>query len=49
VLTDAVYVSSMIDITAEVLKALQAEGARSGAAPARPSGTAPPRAPAPSR
>jgi outer membrane protein len=49
VLTDAVYVSSTIDITAEVLKALQAEGARPSAAPARPSGTTPPRAPAPSR
>ena len=41
VLTDAVYVSSTIDITAEVQKALQADGAKPGAAP--------PRAPAPAR
>ena len=42
VLTDAVYVSGTVDITGEVLKALQAEGAK-------PSAAAPPRAPAPSR
>jgi outer membrane protein len=42
VLTDAVYVGSTIDITAEVLKVLQAEASKPSAAPA-------PRAPAPSR
>lgn len=41
VLSDAVYVSSTIDITADVLKMLQADGAKPGAA--KPSGAAPPR------
>ncbi|HZF28197.1 MAG TPA: OmpH family outer membrane protein [Gammaproteobacteria bacterium] len=49
VLSDAVYVSGQLDITAEVLKALQADAGKPGAtrpggaapAPARPSGAAP--------
>jgi Skp family chaperone for outer membrane proteins len=47
VITDAVYFSSTIDITADVIKALQQDGARPGGAGAAPpksgAGTAPPK------